>query len=151
MGHADSEHTGEYYDAALHCAVAAAEERSFWARGRNELIFWALRTYFPTARSVFEIGCGTGIVLRALRQALPGLKLAGGELYRPALEEARRRLPQLELLEVDACRLPFDAEFDVAMALDVLEHVDDDRLALRQLHRAVRPGGGVLVAVPQHT
>jgi len=141
---------GGYYDSAVHCAAAAAEEQSFWASGRNKLIVWSVRTYFPEARSLFEVGCGTGIVLRALRDALPRLELSGGDWYRPALEEARRKLPGVELVEVDALRLPFQEQFDVLAALDVLEHVDDDEAVLREIYRATRTGGGVLITVPQH-
>src|SRR5215207_9132034 len=43
------------------------EERSFWFRARNDLIDWALRSYFSDAASFFELGCGTGVILAALR------------------------------------------------------------------------------------
>jgi len=44
----------------------------------------------------------------------------------------------------DACRIPFEDEFDV------IEHIADDRMALSQMFRATRRGGGVLLTVPQH-
>ena len=126
------------------------EERSFWFRSRNRLIEWALRKYFPGARSFFELGCGTGVVLRALRSCRPDLALAGGEPFAAGLEVARSRLPDVPLYQLDGRRLPFEAEFDVAGAFDVLEHIDEDEAVLRQLHQAVKPGGGLLVSVPQH-
>ena len=43
--------------------LAAIEPGHFWFRARNELIQWALRNYFPDAKSFFEVGCGTGFVL----------------------------------------------------------------------------------------
>jgi SAM-dependent methyltransferase len=47
--------------------------------------------------------------------------------------------------------LPFaDDEFDLATALDVLEHLDDDGAALAELRRVVRPGGALVVTVPAH-
>jgi SAM-dependent methyltransferase len=138
------------YDTVEFDAVAAAEPASFWFRVRNELVVWALRTDFPEARSLFEVGCGTGIILDAVSAAFPSLSVSGGDAYAPALEHARRRLPGIELLQLDARRLPFDREFDVIAALDVLEHIDDDEGVLVELHRSVRPGGGVLLTVPQH-
>jgi SAM-dependent methyltransferase len=126
------------------------EERSFWFRARNRLIVSTFQRHFPHARSFLEVGCGGGVVLAALHSALPVLRLVGGELYPEGLEVARRRLPDVELLELDARRLPFENEFDVVGAFDVLEHVDEDEEVLQQMVRAARPGGGVLVLVPQH-
>jgi len=50
----------------------------------------------------------------------------------------------------DGLRLPFrDAMFDRVVAAEVLEHVDDDRAAMAELARVVRPGGLVAVTVPR--
>ena len=130
--------------------LAALEQGSFWFRARNRLISWATSRYFPAARSFLEVGCGTGFVLAGLRRAIPRLRLVGGELHLQGLEHAAARLPEVELLQVDARRLPFAEEFDVVGAFDVLEHIADDRGALAELHAAVRPGGGLLITVPQH-
>jgi SAM-dependent methyltransferase len=51
---------------------------------------------------------------------------------------------------MDARRIPYEDEFDVVGAFDVLEHVAEDEVALAAIHRAVRPGGGILLTVPQH-
>jgi SAM-dependent methyltransferase len=126
------------------------EERSFWFRSRNRLIEWALRKYFPAARSFFELGCGTGVVLEALHAQLPELALAGGEPFAAGLEVAHARVPNVPLYQLDGRRLPFDQEFDAAGAFDVLEHVDEDEAVLRQLHQALKPRGGLLLSVPQH-
>ena len=56
----------------------------------------------------------------------------------------------IELVQADARQRPYDLEFDVVGAFDVLEHIAEDLDALRQLVRAVKPGGGVLLTVPQH-
>jgi SAM-dependent methyltransferase len=127
-----------------------AEESSFWFRSRNRLIVWALRRYFPDAQSMLEVGCGTGFVLAGVRDAFPHMRLVGGELFQAGLEVAARRVPDAELLELDARSLPFEAEFDVVAAFDVLEHIEEDGKALLEMHAALRPGGGLVVTVPQH-
>jgi SAM-dependent methyltransferase len=127
-----------------------AEERSFWFRSRNSLILWALRRYFPNAQSMLEVGCGTGFVLAGVRNAFPQMRLVGGELFQAGLEVAARRVPDAELLELDARKLPFEAEFDVVGAFDVLEHIEEDERALLEMHAVLRPGGGLVVTVPQH-
>jgi SAM-dependent methyltransferase len=130
--------------------LPGAEEKSFWFRSRNALIVWALRRYFPDARSMLEIGCGTGYVLRGVRSAFPDMRLVGGELFPAGLAVAAQRVPDAELLELDARELPFKAEFDVVGAFDVLEHIDEDERVLAGMYEALRPGGGLIVTVPQH-
>jgi SAM-dependent methyltransferase len=138
------------YDPKWFEPFADVEERSFWFRERNRLIVSSLRRHFPGARSFLEVGCGGGVVLAALRDAFPGLRLVGGELYEEGLAVARRRVPEAELVALDARDLGFADEFDVVGAFDVLEHLDDDEDVLRQMRAAARPGGGILVLVPQH-
>jgi SAM-dependent methyltransferase len=130
--------------------LAHVEEGSFWFRARNRLIAWAIESHLPTAQSLLEVGCGTGFVLTGLRRARPELQLAGGDAALEGLRFARRRLPGVELLQLDARRLPFEQEFDAVGAFDVIEHIDDDRAALASMRRATKPGGGVLLTVPQH-
>jgi SAM-dependent methyltransferase len=138
------------FDPDLFEPLAGVEERSFWFRARNRLIVSTVRRHFPAAGSFLEIGCGSGIVLAALRKVMPELRLVGVELYEEGLEIARRRLPDAELLELDARELSFEDEFDVVGAFDVIEHIDEDELVLERMLRAARPGGGLLVLVPQH-
>lgn len=142
--------TRRTFDPDLFEPLAAVEPRSFWFRARNRLIVSALRRHFAGARSFLEVGCGSGVVLEALREELPQLRIVGSDLYPEALEIARRRLDGVELLELDARALPFEDEFDVVGAFDVVEHVDEDERVLDQLHQAARRGGGAIVLVPQH-
>ncbi len=130
--------------------LAEIEESNFWFRARNELIQWALRNYFPDAKSFFEVGCGTGFVLAGLHEKFPRMRLAGSEIFADGLAIAKARVPKVELYQMDARRISFEGEFDVVGAFDVLEHVVEDENVLVQMFNAVRPGGGLLVTVPQH-
>jgi SAM-dependent methyltransferase len=130
--------------------MAAAEARHFWFVGRSRLIVWALRRYFPQARTLLEIGCGTGGVATAVRAAFPRLEMTATEVLVRGLAFAVQKLPGVSLLQMDAHRIPFHAEFDVIGAFDVLEHIDDDRGVLRAMYQSTAPGGGVVLTVPQH-
>lgn len=130
--------------------LAAVEERSFWFRSRNRLLIWALQSHFPTAESFLEVGCGNGYVLAGIARARPSLRLAGSDLSAAGLEHAARRSPGAQFVRADALELPFDQEFDVVGAFDVIEHIDDDHGALAAMRRATRVGGGVIITVPQH-
>jgi len=127
-----------------------AEATHFWFAARNHLIAWAIAKHFPRCTSLLDIGCGSGGVLAALRERFPHLRVEAGDALREALTFARRRLPDVSFVQIDVGRLPYDGEFDVACAFDVIEHLDDDEHALGEMHRACRVGGGVIVTVPQH-
>jgi SAM-dependent methyltransferase len=126
------------------------EAGHFWFEARNELLLWELYKYFPQMQSMLEIGCGTGFVLSALRRSFPRARLAGSEIFSAGLGFASERVPDGELFQMDARQIPFQEEFDVLGAFDVLEHIDADEDALHEMHKAVRPGGGILLTVPQH-
>lgn len=129
--------------------LAAIEQAHFWFRVRNKLIQWALGNYFPNAESFFEIGCGTGFVLEGIRETFPRTRLVGSDAFVDGLAFAKARLPGVEFYQMDARSIPFEGEFDVVGAFDVLEHLVEDEKALAQIFTAVRPGGGLLVTVPQ--
>jgi SAM-dependent methyltransferase len=130
--------------------IVRYEPTSWWFRSRNRLIGRTTRAQFGHARSVLEIGCGTGYTLYALRGALPDAELTGTELLDEGLAVARERWSDVSLRQADARALPFGEEFDLVGAFDVIEHIDDHDGALREAHRVLRPGGGLLITVPQH-
>lgn len=100
---------------------------------------------------MLELGCGNGYVLDRVRQLHPDWRLVGTELFEQGLLNARVRMPAgVELRQLDATQNPYRAEFDVAGAFDVIEHIEDAPAVLAGMFQAVRPGGGVLVTVPQH-
>jgi SAM-dependent methyltransferase len=143
-------HGAEGFDPAHFSELARLEAGNFWFRARNRLILWALGRYFPDARSLLEVGCGTGYVLAGVAGARPALRLTGSEAATDGLAFAARRVPAAELVQMDARRIPFREEFDVAGAFDVIEHIEDDQAVLRELCAALAPGGGLLLTVPQH-
>jgi 2-polyprenyl-3-methyl-5-hydroxy-6-metoxy-1,4-benzoquinol methylase len=143
--------TASGYDQSLFPVMAELERSSFWFSARGDLIAWAARRHFPSALSVLEIGCGTGLVLERLAATLPGLRLTGTDLFSEGLEFARQRIPSADLISQDATKLSYVEEFDLTAAFDVLEHIEDDEAVLAGLARATTPGGGLLVTVPQHS
>jgi len=138
------------YDPAHFAELARLEAGNFWFRARNRLIQWALRRYFPGALRLLEVGCGTGYVLAGIAADRPGLELTGSEAATAGLAFAARRVPGARLLQMDARRIPFSGEFDVAGAFDVIEHIEDDVGVLQALAVGLRPRGGLLLTVPQH-
>jgi len=119
-----------------------------WWRARSRLTLALLRRYGvrPPAR-VVDVGCGWGTTLAALERE--GYTVAGLDVSRTALQLLDREDPRRQLIEADL-EQPFTADgvYDAALALDVIEHLDDDRGALSRIAGLVRPGGLLVVSVP---
>lgn len=137
-------------DAEAYTLMASHEANHWWFVGRRAVIDALLdRMDLPSDAAVLEAGCGTGGNLYLLQGRG---HVSAFDPYGPAIDIARRRHPDV-LLESGSLpdRLPFaEGRFHLVAALDVLEHVDDDRAALAALARQARPGGYVLVSVPTH-
>lgn len=126
------------------------EGDSFWVRSRTRLVRNEVsRACGGSAARMLELGCGTGVLLHALTD-LPGLELLGSEVYLRGLRSARARGGPIEFIQLDATRIPFEAAFDIVGAFDVIEHIEDDAAVLHGVGRALKPGGHLLLTVPQH-
>lgn len=130
--------------------LAEHESGHFWFRARSELIAYVVHRYFPAARRFMEIGCGTGYVLSSLAKHCPGLVMSGSEIFIEGLGFASQRMPDADLFQMDARRIPFRAEFDLLGAFDVVEHIEEDETVLAEIYAALVPGGGAIFTVPQH-
>jgi len=127
------------------------EAQHFWFRARNRIIVRTFRRYLQhQARPrLLEVGCGTGYVLQGLA-AENRYELTGLESHIAGLRHARGRLPAVELVQADARDLPYQSEFDAVGAFDVIEHIGEDEAVLASIRRALKPGGIIVVSVPQH-
>ena len=96
-------------------------------------------------RRVLDVGCGIGMYTAAFLRETP--HVFGVEIERERALEARERAAGV--VQSPGERLPFaDAAFDVVFSHEVLEHVTDDRACVAEMVRVVRPGGRIVVFVP---
>jgi SAM-dependent methyltransferase len=146
----DTASENDGYQPHFHAELASLEEVNFWFQARNELILWALQRYLPNLQSFLEIGCGTGFVLSGVASRFPNASLTGSEIFSSGLPFAAGRVPQAELVQMDARIIPYVEHFDAVGAFDVVEHIKADELVLREIHGSLRPGGGLILTVPQH-
>jgi SAM-dependent methyltransferase len=139
------------FDPTAFNRLAKIESTHFWFVVRNELIVALAQLYFPNARRYLEIGCGNGAVLRAMEDCRVWDRVVASDLHPHGLAYARTRLAdRAEFAQLDARAIPAEAAFDLVGAYDIIEHVADDDAVLQAMHRAIAPGGGVLLVVPQH-
>ena len=118
-----------------------------WWQARTRLVLALLGRLgvAPPAR-VLDAGCGWGTTLEGLESA--GYRVVGADISMRALGALDG--PKRDLAECDLNRpLPEEIDkFDAVLALDVIEHLDDDRSAVGRLGGMARPGGVVVVSVP---
>lgn len=141
---------GSGFKSTYFADIARFESWYFWFRARNHLIIWALGKYCTGFQSFLEIGCGTGYVVSGIAKAYPDARLHGSEMFTSGLAFAAAKVPNISLMQMDARNIPFVDEFDAIGAFDVLEHIEEDRLVLAQMHDALKPRGVMLLTVPQH-
>jgi ubiquinone/menaquinone biosynthesis C-methylase UbiE len=103
-------------------------------------------TALAPADRALDLGVGDGRVATAIRAT----HLTGADVSQVALDRARTRLPDAELVLLEPDEpLPFaDNEFDLVSCIETLEHVRDVQLALSEIRRVLRPGGRLAVTTP---
>jgi SAM-dependent methyltransferase len=140
---------------AILTELAATVRRHPWWRARGELVAGMLEERDKRTKSkeqkfihkILDVGCGWGVTLECLEER--GYRVAGLDVARGMLEALER--PGRRLIEADLTQpLPAvgDTGFDAVLALDVIEHLDDDAGALANLAGLLRPGGLMVVSVP---
>ena len=119
------------------------EDSHWWFSGRRRIIHSQLHAM--SARGpLLDVGCGTGGTLAHLNSLGPAY---GVDSARQAIACCRERGLQVSL--ASALELPYrSGTFNTVLALDVIEHIDDDVAALRELGRVLMPDGLLLVTVP---
>jgi len=120
-------------------------ERHWWWRAREHYLRgWIERIHRQRrCERILDVGCGDGLFFDVLSQYG---EVEGIEPDSSLLSESRWR-PKIRNVPLDH---GFDrfGQYDLVLMLDVLEHIESDEQALRQIKAAVRPGGSLLITVP---
>jgi SAM-dependent methyltransferase len=134
----------EYYR-----VIYETELTHWWPRGRRHILASTLRQFAPPDRPlrIADVGCGMGSTFGMLAEF--GW-VVGVDASPTALSFSKERGHPL-LVAGSLPVLPFaDGTFDVVCALDVIEHIDDDFAAAKELWRVCKPGGLLLITVPAY-
>jgi SAM-dependent methyltransferase len=137
-------------DRIVYDRMAAHDSTHWWYRARRDILADYLTRYaaLPTGARILEIGCGTGHNLPMLAgfgsvEAIeidPAARaIASARLGRPVGDAPLPALPGIER-----------AAYDLIAVLDVVEHIEDDVVALAAMRECLKPGGKILIAVPAH-
>jgi SAM-dependent methyltransferase len=116
-----------------------------WREGQERRLQMVRRWASLDARRVLDVGCGVGMYTAAfLREAD---EVVGLEIEHDRAKEAYQRASAV--VEAPGEHVPFaDGAFDVVFSHEVLEHVEDDRQSAAEMVRVTRPGGRIVIFVP---
>ena len=130
--------------------MAALDEQHWWYVARRKVLSELIRRRAmpPAGARLLEIGCGTGHNLGMLAQFGSVDALEVDETAR-ALAENRLGKPIFSAPLPDLPGVP-EGQYDLVGAFDVVEHIEDDRAALKGIARLLKPGGKLVVTVPAH-
>ncbi len=145
-----SENPAQSYDPDYFEPLANIEEQHFWFKSRNQLIqmfLIRLRDKITRTERILEVGCGTGNVLRSITGVFPNGSVVGMDLYHQGLVYAKNRA-SCALLQGDMHNPPFGNQFGLVGLFDVMEHLEDDNLVLRDLNRMISEDGYLILTVP---
>jgi SAM-dependent methyltransferase len=126
--------------------TAAAEPAHFWFRGFRAYVAPVIRQVADERRDlhILDCGCGTGYNLRIL--LAPYGRTFAFDLHADAMQRAR--VAGRPLVRADAEQIPFaSGVFDLVTSFDVVQSVPDDRRAIRELARVLKPGGHLILNV----
>lgn len=123
--------------------MRAVEDRYWWYVSRRSLARRLLGKFPGPEGRLLDLGCGTGAFLAEW----PG-EATGLDCSEEAIECCRGRKLGC-LVQADASRIPFrSGAFAAVVALDTIEHVEDDRRAIAEAARVLQPGGILVLNVP---
>lgn len=112
---------------------------------------WVLQQVLKFNPSLMlDAGCGDGFYLHLISSLLPKVRLIGLDADPKALKSARRNIKkQIRLIKGSLEKLKFkDSIFDLVLVSEVLEHLDNDLIGLKEAYKVLKPGGLILITVP---
>lgn len=130
----------------MYAEMAELEKNHWWFQGRRAVVFDLMRHYAPKGK-LLDIGLGTGFNAKAFCDQ--GYDVHGLEPSPDAILFAKEAVPQVAIVQsvFPSSEIP-SGTYDVVTLLDVVEHLEDDSAALRDVHRILNKGGVAVITVP---
>jgi len=119
----------------------------WWYCVRRNLVKNLITTYSQNRKDnqILDIGCGTGALMKEI--ASEGT-VTGVDFSADAVHFCKQRGLE-NVVQGSVTSLPFPNDiFDIVLALDILEHVEDDGQAVQEISRVLKPGGVAIIFVP---
>ena len=124
------------------------EKNNWWFRVRRNIIFSLLAKYnIGKDNKILDYGCGSGFLVGQLQKR--GYDASGVDVSAEAIQTGIGRGVENLFIEGSGFNFP-DESFDLILAMDVVEHVEDDSAILKKLSRILKPKGKIIITVPAY-
>lgn len=125
------------------------EKENWWFKARRDLIFKILKKYnIGTDKKILDYGCGSGFLVGQFQRV--GYDTHGADVSKEAIEFGTQKgIRNLSVINGINTNFP-DSNFDLILAMDVVEHIKEDNLAVKDLERLLKPGGYIIITVPAY-
>ena len=91
---------------------------------------------------LLDIGCADGTTTKQIKKILPLTTITGIDLYKKAIDHAKRKAGKIRFIHGDVHKLPFDDNsFEIVTAIETIEHLDNPNRALTEIYRVLKPNG----------
>lgn len=95
---------------------------------------------------LLDVGCADGTTTFRISQISNKLTVVGVDLYKESIDFAKKSYKGVEFIASDAHKLPFkNQSFDYVCAIEILEHLEDPELALKEINRVLKPKGILII------
>src|SRR6266705_1756754 len=113
---------------------------------RQRFALEMLEAVIPPSSRVLDAGCGSGVMAAKLMDG--GYAVWGIDFAEPMIRQARALCGSHQFAVGDIEHIPFpDNAFDVVVSLGVIEYLESDEQALREIRRVLKPGGRAVIAI----
>lgn len=131
--------------------MAEMEKSYWWHIGKRHMVKALVKKYFGERKdlNILEIGCGTGGLTQELTQFG---KVTGFDISSDAVAYCKskglKNIFVQDIISLDVSK--FEEKFDLILALDVLEHIQEDVIAMQKIHTMLKEDGLFFINVPAH-
>lgn len=144
-------HRNEEYHESGFGTLLEMQNKHFWYLGRHNFILRAVNNFVKSTNfSAVDLGGGCGGWVQYLERKIPNRvnQIALADSSRVALMNSKKVNPDIDVYQVDLMSLKWEARWDVAFLLDVIEHCPDDISIIKEAAKSLKVGGKLIVTAP---
>jgi 2-polyprenyl-3-methyl-5-hydroxy-6-metoxy-1,4-benzoquinol methylase len=110
--------------------------------------WWMLPLIKDGSNVVMDLGCACGLMGRRLREAVKVGEVVGAEIFPAAAAEVKKTCKEVHVGDVEELTPDYENLFEYVICGDVLEHLKEPYHTLQKIYKWSKPGGKVLVCLP---
>ena len=109
--------------------------------------FRELANYYQV-KNALDVGCGIGEVIKLILESWKDAEATGFDISEEAIALARKNCPGINFFVSDMESLELEAKYDLITAIDVIEHIQDDKKALQKINNLLTENGFLILSLP---